>query len=80
MSRVASMPSRSRQLNVHHHDVGPQVGRHPDRLGAVPGLAGHGQTGFAFQQHSKSKTLQLLVIGDQHAGHAQDLPRRRTGR
>ncbi len=47
----------SRHLNIHHHDIRPQVRHHSNRLGTVRGLAGNGHARIAFEEQSKAEAL-----------------------
>lgn len=60
----------ARHAYVHENDVRPQFGGLADGFGPVGGLSHHFELGHGLEQHAKAEALQIMVVDDEHRGHA----------
>ena len=70
MRRVASRPSITGMRTSIRITSGSSSSREPDRLGAVCGLADHGQIGLRGEQRAEALAHHRLVVGDQAGDRA----------
>ena len=72
-------PVEPRHPDVHQHDVGPAAAHRLDGVGAVVGLADHGDVVGRLEDHPQPGPDQRLVVDDERRGSRDAPGRRRCG-
>ena len=64
-------PIENGHPDVHEHEIGPQFPGQPHSLNPVTSLAHDHEVGLGLENGPEPGADELLVIGEQHAGHGE---------